>query len=416
MDNQIVYSPIRIEKNKKVNILLESIYFHALPLVRRINQKTPKRKIIKMDKKELAPLRAQQLKLDLFGLDPLIDKNYSNTLEIYDLAGKFLYDKQTKFMKTASADETEFWRITKYKDMELRISVTAANIEIKKNGKTERVFVFPGAREEIIEDVLRKLTTENRAEAYEATSGANAGSKFVGVGFTLYEVYSELKRVGKTYSYDEIREALHVMNRSILSIKSVDDSIDLSAPFFPIMAIADKAVKKETRSFVCFHPMVTDVIMSLNFRRYNYSKALEFSRHYTRLTYKRLCHRWTQAGPGQPYTILLSTLIDAMKDPYTNMYQDKALFQKVMDDLVSGDVLENYKMTPKKDGKKIIDWRFDLSASTSFAKQMAANNKVSNAIKGIYEGDSSKSQSKVADDLVEDENFKDPIDVNLDFD
>ena len=27
-----------------------------------------------------------------------------------------------------------------------------------------------------------------------------------------------------------------------------------------------------------------------------------------------------------------------------------------------------------------------------------------------------KSQSKVADDLVEDENFKDPIDVNLDFD
>ena len=80
--------------------------------------------------------------------------------------------------------------------------------------------------------------------------------------------------------------------------------------------------------------------------------------------------------------------------PYTNMYQDKALFQKVMDDLVSGDVLENYKMTPKKDGKKIIDWRFDLSASTSFAKQMAANNKVSNAIKGIYEGDSSKKSIK----------------------
>ena len=47
------------------------------------------------------------------------------------------------------------------------------------------MFVFPGAREEIIEDVLRKLTTENRAEAYEATSGANAGSKFVGVGFNL---------------------------------------------------------------------------------------------------------------------------------------------------------------------------------------------------------------------------------------
>jgi hypothetical protein len=128
--------------------------------------------------------------------------------------------------------------------------------------------------------------------------------------------------------------------------------------------------------------MVTDVILSLNFRRYNYAKALEFKRNYTRLTYKRLCHRWTQAAPGKPYNILLSTLISAMKDPYTNLYQDKALFKEVMDDLVSEGVLESYEMTPKKDGKKIVDWRFDLYASDSFAKQVAANNKVSNNVTG----------------------------------
>lgn len=332
-----------------------------------------------MDKHDLEPIKGNQLNLELFELDPLLDKNYSNTLEIYDLAGKFLYDKHNKYLSKATAEETEFTRITTYNNMDLRISVTAANIERVKDGKKQRVFVFPGAREEIVEDVLRKLATERRAEAYEATSGANAGSKFVGVSFSLYEVYEELKRVGKSYSYSEIREALHIMNRSILSIQSMDSSIDLSAPLFPIMAIAERR-KEETRSFVCFHPMVTDVILTLNFRRYNYAKALEFKRNYTRLTYKRLCHRWTQASPGKPYNILLSTLISAMKEPYTNLYQDKALFKKVMNDLVSGGILESYEMTPKKDGKKVIDWRFDLYASDSFAKQVAANNKVSNNV------------------------------------
>ena len=69
-----------------------------------------------------------------------------------------------------------------------------------------------------------------------------------------------------------------------------------------------------------------------------------------------------------------------MKDPYNNMYQDKALFKDVMDDLVNDDVLERYDMTPKKQGKKITDWRFDLYASNTFAKQIAANNKVANTL------------------------------------
>lgn len=348
-----------------------------------------------MDKQDLEPIQKTQLNLDLFGLDPLLDKNYSNTLEIYDLAGKFLYDKHTKYLSKATAEETEFTRLTTYNGMDFRISVTAANIERVKDGKKQRVFVFPGAREEIIEDVLRKLATERRAEAYEATTGNNAGSKFVGIAFTVFEVYDELKRVGKSYSYGEIREALHIMNRSILSIQSLDRSIDLSAPFFPIVATAERG-KKDTRSFVCFHPMVTDVILTLNFRRYNYSKALEFNRHYTRLTYKRLCHRWTQASPSKPYNILLSTLISAMKTPYENLYQDKALFKAVMDDLVNEGVLASYEMTPKKEGKQIIDWRFDLYATNEFAKQTAANNKVANQISG---------QKQLPENLTDDEDI-----------
>lgn len=333
-----------------------------------------------MDKNELESINSRKLNLDLFQLKPMVDKNYSNTLEIYDIAGKFLYDKQNKFLSSASAEETEFTRLTTFESRELKVSVTAANIERTKNGVKQRVFVFPGAREEIVEDVLRKLATERRAEAYEVASGADAGAKFVGIDFTLYEIYEELKRVGKSYSYSEIREALQIMNRSILSIQSVDLAIDLSAPFFPVMAIADRANKQETRSFICFHPMVSEAIQTLSFRRYNYGQSLKFKRHYTRLMYKRLSHRWVQASPTKPYTILLSTLIREMKEPYKNTFQDKALFKSVMDDLMEEDVLSKYEMNPKKEGKKIIDWKFTLYASNTFAKQAASNNKVSSSL------------------------------------
>lgn len=198
----------------------------------------------------------------------------------------------------------------------------------------------------------------------------------------MYEIFLELKRVGKSYSYSEIREALTIMNRSILTIKNSDGSMDLTAPFFPIVAIADKANPSETKSFVCFHPMVTELIHTQKFKRYNYLKAFEYSRHYTRIVYKRLCHRWKQAGPGKPYSILLSTLIAALKDPYPNLYQDKALFEKVFEDLKESGVLSEAIMTPKKEGKKITDWLCDLYASEGFAKQMASNNKVANRVSG----------------------------------
>jgi len=347
-----------------------------------------------MKESDLEQIRSEQLNLDLFRLDPILDKNYSNTLEIYDLAGKFIYDKQNKYLSSASAEETEFTRISTYQSMDLKVSVTAANIErTLKDGSKQRSFVFPGAREEIIEDVLRKLATERRADAYEAMSGSDAGTRFIGVAFSIYEVFQELKRVGKSYSYSEIREALMVMNRSILSFQSIDGSLDLSAPFFPITAIAEKGNKQETRSFVCFHPMVTTAIENLSFRRYNYTKALQFNRHYTRLTYKRLCHRWIQASPGKPYSILLSTLVQSMKSPYPNLYQDKALFKKVMEDLVEADVLEKFEMASKKQGKKIIDWKFTLFASRNFAQQMAANNKVSNSMLELIEPNTHLSDS-----------------------
>jgi len=347
-----------------------------------------------MDRKVLKQKEKSQLKLDLFGLDPLIDQNYSHSFEIYDTVGKFEYDKKKKYRLSAAADDTEFVRQTEYNGLIINVSVTDANIErIMPDGTKKRVFVRPGAREEIIEDVLRKLATERRAEAYEITSGDSKGQQLVGIEFSLYEVYEELKRInnGKVqYSYSEIREAITVLNRAHLQFDAEDGSISFSAPFLPFLAFAEKATKGETKSFVCFHPMVTSIIMTANYRRYNYKKALSFKGQYTRLIYKRLCNRWIQAGPGNPYRVKLSTLVAAMKAPYKNLYQDKALLQDILEELIAERVIESYEATPKKIKAKIVDWLFELRATNEFAKQQAASNKTANRIAG-------KAQAQISD-------------------
>ncbi len=337
-----------------------------------------------MDRQDLKHKEKAQLKLDLFGLDPLVDQNYSHSFEIYDTVGKFEYDKKKKYRLSVSAEDTEFVRYTEYDGIKIRVTVIDANIErLMPDGSKKRVFVRPGAREEIIEDVLRKLATEKRAEAYEITSGDSKGQQLVGLEFSRYEVYEELKRInnGKVqYSYAEIHEAILVLNRAHLQFDAEDGSISFSAPFLPVLAFAEKATKGDTKSFVCFHPMVTDIIMTANYRRYNYKKALSFKGQYTRLIYKRLCNRWIQAGPGNPYKVKLSTLVAAMKAPYKNLYQDKALLQDVLEELKQEEVIESYEATPKKLKGKIIDWVFELRATNKFAKQQAASNKAANRI------------------------------------
>ena len=88
-----------------------------------------------MDRKVLKQKEKSQLKLDLFGLDPLIDQNYSHSFEIYDTVGKFEYDKKKKYRLSAAADDTEFVRQTEYNGLIINVSVTDANIE--------RIMPFP---------------------------------------------------------------------------------------------------------------------------------------------------------------------------------------------------------------------------------------------------------------------------------
>ena len=330
-----------------------------------------------------------QLALDLFGLDPLIDRDFTHTLSLYDVIGKYIYDRRSKILTgVTSAADAKFQRKIIHGNAEITATITAANIErIGKNGEKESVFAFPGTREQAIEDVLRKLATERRAETYE-TQLPNKKKKFhlIGLQFSLYEIHQELERQGKSYNYVEIREGLEILSKAGLSFVSEDGSTLANANFFPVLFFADAPKKGDAQAFVCFHPLVTDLITNTKYRRSKYSKLFEFQSQRARLFYDRLCCSWIQAGPGRPYNILLTTLIAAWKDPANRLAKDKEVIIEALNELVERDIIEKYEAEPKKNKGKIYDWLFTLHASNSFAKQQAAAQKVFNQITAKAEG------------------------------
>ncbi len=330
-----------------------------------------------------------QLALDLFGLDPLIDQDFTHTLSLYDVIGKYIYDRRSKILTgVTSAADAKFQRKIIHANAEVTATITAANIErIGANGEKESVFAFPGTREQAIEDVLRKLATERRAETYE-TQLPNKKKKFhlIGLQFSLYEIHQELEKQARSYNYIEIREGLEILSKAGLNFVSEDGSTLANATFFPVLFFADAPKKGDAQAFICFHPLVTDLITNTKYRRSKYSKLFEFRSHRARLFYDRLCCSWIQAGPGHPYNILLTTLIAAWKDPASRLAKDKEIIIEALNELVERDIIEKYEAEPKKRKGKIYDWLFTLHSSNSFAKQQAAAQKVFNRITAKAEG------------------------------
>src|ERR1700751_5659737 len=96
---------------------------------------------------------------------------------------------------------TEF----QYKGRTFVRTVTPARVE-DLDGK-EREY-YASANEELIEDALRKIATEQPSGYFDKPNSSS------GVVFTLYMLREELKRRGHTRSYQEIVLGLNIMHHS----------------------------------------------------------------------------------------------------------------------------------------------------------------------------------------------------------
>ncbi|AEO08942.1 putative replication initiation protein (plasmid) [Buchnera aphidicola str. Ak (Acyrthosiphon kondoi)] len=218
----------------------------------------------------------------------------SYTIEIYDSMPKYVWN-QKKILNDAS--NAIIIRKSNIRGKKFLIKIKPAIIE-KKNFKT--VLIYPGAREEIVEDALRKIAVHGKGKIIEGKAG---------VIFTLYELQKELIKTGHGYNLNEIKESIEVCRGSTLEYMTEDKKKLISSSFFPLIGI----IKKDINNFKCyvqFNPLVNESLLNYSFKPYNYTICMKIHSPLARYMYKRMSHYWIQAHQKSPYTPSLLSFLN----------------------------------------------------------------------------------------------------------
>lgn len=291
----------------------------------------------------------QPLQLSLFDLEPSED-NYSNSIELYDFIPKYVWGKveriNDKFLDSIK-------RNFECRGKKYQLTMMPARIEFESGSKE----FYPSKREELVEDALRKLMTEQQGIMLDGEAG---------VAFTLYQLQKELKERGHAYSYDQLKESLEILKKVDIEIEAEDARLFFS----PIETLGIKGVGDETQTFVRFSPLVTQSIKSGTYRMINYNKVMAYRSVIARQLHKRMSHHFTQASLTETYEILLTTIIrDFGLKPQKRLQQNLTEVEIAINEMKEKSVIINYKASKIFDSKprtKLADVKFTFQPHFDF--------------------------------------------------
>lgn len=314
--------------------------------------------------------------LELSALPNLFNKirhNYSTTTELYDVLPKYVFDDQQK-LRVAGKFLDFLTRKFIFKKKEMSLTITPALV--KTNGTTKAF--YPSTREEIIEDVLRKFATNpNRNEFLDGR---------LSVKFSLYDLWKELRRIGHTYNYSQIKESLQILAKTNLEISSADGKISFSSNMFETLGVVNyndddtntnEEYNKKILYFVRFNSLITKSIKEENWRILNYEQYTEYKRNLSRWLHKRISNMFLNTKPEIPYNILLSTIIrDSGMKEYKQLSDSKKQVISCLEEMVKVGSIDRYEIETIFDEykqNKIKDVKFLLYVSQSFYDDIQLN-------------------------------------------
>lgn len=294
---------------------------------------------------------SRPLQLTLFDLEQDED-SYSQSIELYDFIPKYVWGKVERVSgKFLDSLKREFeCRGKKY-----LLTLMPARIEVGEEFKE----FYPSKREELVEDALRKLMTERQSLMLDGEAG---------IAFTLYQLQKELKEKGHSYSYDELKDAIRVLNNTDLILK--DDSGQVETAFSPVESYGFAGDGTETKTFVRFSPLVTHTIKSGSYRLINYDKVMSYRSVIARQLHKRMSHHFIQASLTESYEILLTTIIrDFGLTPQKRLQQNLVEVENAIEEMKRINVVlncETEKIFDTKPKAKLIDAKFKFQPHFDF--------------------------------------------------
>lgn len=309
----------------------------------------------------------------------LDDNDLGNLVNIYDALPRFAWSGKTvhsvqdmTLVKEGTINGEPF---------KVELKAVAMSRRLKIKGKLtdaiEHVGVFPGAREEFVEEALRKFSTQGSSKFNEDECS---------VQFTLYELQKELQSQKHTYTYAELREALAILSASLLRIQtrtSDGEVINITSNFLPFLAVRSRnkksAAYKEPApgedpesAVLCkavLHPLICQSIAKGDYRLYQYATSMSLTNGLARALFRMLSFKWRNASPNHPFSFsLVEFLSGTARGLSKRMPEDFRAMNIAIEQLVKENAIQRFEHTkvrlPK--GKGAADYHYRLWPTNEF--------------------------------------------------
>ncbi len=121
--------------------------------------------------------------------------------------------------------------------------------------------------------------------------------------------------------------------------------------------------------------MVTDSILNLRYRRYDYKLGMSIKSHLARWIHRRMSQNWTQASTDKPYTFTQTSYLQASPRGLSEtMSENTRAVKSALDTLIKHEIVERYEAIPEKEGRRIIDVHYRVYATKKFVSQTISHN------------------------------------------
>ena len=311
-----------------------------------------------MSEQRAALKQPTPLQLILFENSDADDKRYTNTINLYDIAPRFVF-------YTDSRAEGGYLRSIRrefeHAGITYKLLLRPGRLVRADGAEREE---FPGEREQIVEAVMQRIASDRARLSVE--------NEKVRLSFSLYEIREELRKVRHLYSLDEIKDALTVLHTAVVEITRTDrkGQMVLSSSSFPVLALRRK--DDQESAYLEFNPLVENAIKNLHYRRINYDWLMRISHPLSRWLYLKLCQSITEVRPGESPLISMTAMEIARDGPMaarsrprdTLRYVTKAVEVLVRDGLLEDLGPDGTRII--KDGRKKADVAFDIVPTQGF--------------------------------------------------
>lgn len=304
-----------------------------------------------------------------------VGKNYSQTIELYDFMPRFVWKHQADLRKNYNGLLPALVRDFECRGVPFRLTLAPATLV---NSKGESISHYPGADEDILETVLRKIYLDGNPKLFDGQPG---------LVFTVNQLRKEMKAQGHTRSHNQILESLLILKGSQINVQNLENGTKLLFNTVDILSYNEKNAG-DTPCYLIFSKLLADALDQLYFRRMNYKQVVQYKSPIARLLHRRISHHFTQANEELHYTVNLSTLLRDFGLEYPTVAKAIYNFKLAVEEIKEAGVIKEFKPDPivsTKDRRKIEDYYLQITPTKNFSFEMRNSNLVRQNVEKIVE-------------------------------